>query len=59
MPGNIRPATIAPISLSKVEALLGLPAVSDVTVSGVTHASDQVQPGDIYAALPGSRRHGA
>jgi UDP-N-acetylmuramoyl-L-alanyl-D-glutamate--2,6-diaminopimelate ligase len=31
----------------------------DVTVSGVTHASGTVRPGDLYAALPGSRRHGA
>jgi UDP-N-acetylmuramoyl-L-alanyl-D-glutamate--2,6-diaminopimelate ligase len=25
----------------------------------VTHASSEVRPGDLYAALPGSRRHGA
>lgn len=60
MPGNFRPASVAPISLSKVVTLLGLPPSSaDPTVTGVTHASDQVQPGDIYAALPGSKRHGA
>jgi len=29
-----------------------------VAVTGVTHAADQVRPGDLYAALPGSRRHG-
>ena len=28
-------------------------------VTGVTHASDAVRPGDLYAALPGARRHGA
>lgn len=39
--------------------LLGVPVPGDVHVTGVTHASDQVLPGDIYAALPGSRRHGA
>jgi UDP-N-acetylmuramoyl-L-alanyl-D-glutamate--2,6-diaminopimelate ligase len=27
-------------------------------VSGVTHASGDVRPGDLYAALPGARRHG-
>lgn len=26
---------------------------------GVTHASAEVRPGDLYAALPGARRHGA
>ena len=30
-----------------------------VMVTGVTHASDAVQPGDLFAALPGARRHGA
>jgi len=28
-------------------------------VTGVTHDSAAVQPGDLYAALPGSRHHGA
>jgi UDP-N-acetylmuramoyl-L-alanyl-D-glutamate--2,6-diaminopimelate ligase len=28
-------------------------------VTGVTHASTEVRPGDLYAALPGARRHGA
>jgi len=30
-----------------------------VTVTGVTHDSRQVRPGDLYAALPGSHAHGA
>jgi len=30
-----------------------------VTVSGVTHDSRAVQPGDLYAALPGANVHGA
>jgi UDP-N-acetylmuramoyl-L-alanyl-D-glutamate--2,6-diaminopimelate ligase len=28
-------------------------------VTGITHDSTSVQPGDLYAALPGSRHHGA
>jgi UDP-N-acetylmuramoyl-L-alanyl-D-glutamate--2,6-diaminopimelate ligase len=32
---------------------------ADAQVSGVTHASGEVRPGDLYAALPGARRHGA
>ncbi len=32
---------------------------SDVEVTGVTLASQRVLPGDVYAALPGSRAHGA
>ena len=31
----------------------------DVTVTGVTHDSRAVRPGDVYAGLPGSRAHGA
>jgi UDP-N-acetylmuramoyl-L-alanyl-D-glutamate--2,6-diaminopimelate ligase len=30
-----------------------------VLVSGVTHDSRRVRPGDLYAALPGSQQHGA
>jgi UDP-N-acetylmuramoyl-L-alanyl-D-glutamate--2,6-diaminopimelate ligase len=28
-------------------------------VTGITHASDEVRPGDLFAALPGSRAHGS
>jgi UDP-N-acetylmuramoyl-L-alanyl-D-glutamate--2,6-diaminopimelate ligase len=31
----------------------------DVRVSGVTHDSRDVRPGDVYAALPGAHAHGA
>ena len=32
---------------------------TDVVVTGLSLSSQRVQPGDIYAALPGSRAHGA
>jgi UDP-N-acetylmuramoyl-L-alanyl-D-glutamate--2,6-diaminopimelate ligase len=32
---------------------------ADTEITGVTHASGEVRPGDLYAALPGARRHGA
>ncbi len=35
------------------------PAVAGVTVHGVTLSSRTVRPGDLYAALPGSRTHGS
>ncbi|GAB3811170.1 UDP-N-acetylmuramoyl-L-alanyl-D-glutamate--2,6-diaminopimelate ligase [Micromonospora zhanjiangensis] len=50
------------IRLDDLAALLGVEPPADAvgrTVSGATHASNDVQPGDLYAALPGSRRHGA
>jgi UDP-N-acetylmuramoyl-L-alanyl-D-glutamate--2,6-diaminopimelate ligase len=31
----------------------------DVTVTGLSLSSQRVEPGDLYAALPGSRAHGA
>ncbi|WP_373292729.1 UDP-N-acetylmuramoyl-L-alanyl-D-glutamate--2,6-diaminopimelate ligase [Mangrovihabitans endophyticus] len=46
--------------MSRLAAALHLAAAdADVQVSGVTHASAEVRPGDLYAALPGARRHGA
>ncbi len=30
-----------------------------VTVSGISLSSQRIRPGDLYAALPGARRHGA
>jgi UDP-N-acetylmuramoyl-L-alanyl-D-glutamate--2,6-diaminopimelate ligase len=57
--GNVRPQKVEPRSLAALADLMGVPAAADTRVSGVTHASDGVRPGDLYAALPGSRRHGA
>ncbi|MGH3497500.1 MAG: UDP-N-acetylmuramoyl-L-alanyl-D-glutamate--2,6-diaminopimelate ligase [Nocardioidaceae bacterium] len=58
-----RPATVLPVSLGDLARLLEAPVVpdsgSDVVVTGITQASASVTRGDIYAALPGSRTHGA
>ncbi|MEV0394344.1 UDP-N-acetylmuramoyl-L-alanyl-D-glutamate--2,6-diaminopimelate ligase [Polymorphospora rubra] len=62
MPGNPRPHTVTSQRLAGLAALLGvtLPdGAAALTVTGVTHASGDVLPGDLYAALPGARRHGA
>jgi UDP-N-acetylmuramoyl-L-alanyl-D-glutamate--2,6-diaminopimelate ligase len=50
---------VAGCPLAALAALLELADRPDGTVSGVTHASDAVRPGDLYAALPGRRWHGA
>lgn len=64
----LRPAHVAPVSLATLASLVGaaaaapagdLAALAEVQVTGVTHAGDQVRPGDLFAALTGSRRHGA
>jgi UDP-N-acetylmuramoyl-L-alanyl-D-glutamate--2,6-diaminopimelate ligase len=57
-----RPSRVTPTRLGDLAGLglpAGLPASGDTLVSGVTHDSRDVRPGDLYAALPGSARHGA
>lgn len=59
-----RPRQAPPCPLAELARLLGLPepagaAAAGRSVTGVTHASDQVRPGDLFAALPGARVHGA
>jgi UDP-N-acetylmuramoyl-L-alanyl-D-glutamate--2,6-diaminopimelate ligase len=48
-------------SLAELAELVGapLPDTDAGEITGVTHASDQVRPGDLFAALPGTRTHGA
>ncbi len=58
-----RPSSPPPLSLGEVSALTGAtltPRGTDgVEVTGVTLSSQRVCPGDVYAALPGARAHGA
>ncbi|MGH8774595.1 MAG: UDP-N-acetylmuramoyl-L-alanyl-D-glutamate--2,6-diaminopimelate ligase [Jiangellaceae bacterium] len=59
---SLRPQHVEPRPLAGIAALLDLPstaAAEGVAVTGVTHDSRQVRPGDLYAALPGSHVHGA
>ncbi|WP_240796234.1 UDP-N-acetylmuramoyl-L-alanyl-D-glutamate--2,6-diaminopimelate ligase [Streptomyces sp. RFCAC02] len=55
-----RPEKVPPVPLSALAALLGIEApAGDVGISGITHDSRAVSPGDLYCALPGARFHGA
>jgi UDP-N-acetylmuramoyl-L-alanyl-D-glutamate--2,6-diaminopimelate ligase len=56
-----RPTGTDPLTLAALADLLGAPVQGDpgTTVTGVTLASGEVGPGDLYAALPGARTHGA
>jgi UDP-N-acetylmuramoyl-L-alanyl-D-glutamate--2,6-diaminopimelate ligase len=46
--------------LAELATALGLPIpVGDAVITGVTHDSSAVRPGDLLAAFPGSRTHGA
>ena len=62
-PAGLRPATAPGALLQTLAALAGatdLPPVSrGVRVRGIALDSRAVQPGDLYAALPGANAHGA
>jgi UDP-N-acetylmuramoyl-L-alanyl-D-glutamate--2,6-diaminopimelate ligase len=55
-----RPQHVRRTPISEIAALVGAPDPrSDGVVTGVTLDSRAVLPGDLYAALPGARAHGA
>ncbi|MFJ8583322.1 UDP-N-acetylmuramoyl-L-alanyl-D-glutamate--2,6-diaminopimelate ligase [Streptomyces sp. NPDC093595] len=58
-PGTPRPARVRPTPLGELAARLDVPSPGSAEVSGITHDSRAVRPGDVYAALPGARLHGA
>src|ERR1039457_1488437 len=71
VPADLRPRHVPTRPLTGLAVLLGVktsgpagpgPAPVQDTgrgVTGITHDSRLVRPGDLYAALPGSRHHGA
>ncbi|WP_336991759.1 Mur ligase family protein [Leucobacter sp. VD1] len=59
---SIRPQHPAPVRLGELAVRFALEIAGDtagLAVTGVTLDSRDVRPGDLYAALPGARRHGA
>lgn len=61
-PDPMRPKSVPARSLSGLVSLLGLSEQGQPMrgrVTGVTHDSRKVMKGDLYAALPGTRFHGA
>ncbi|MFD0400763.1 UDP-N-acetylmuramoyl-L-alanyl-D-glutamate--2,6-diaminopimelate ligase [Kitasatospora sp. NPDC059811] len=54
-----RPAGTAALPLAELARQLGLDPVEGGLVSGVTHDSRAVRPGDVYVAFPGANHHGA
>jgi UDP-N-acetylmuramoyl-L-alanyl-D-glutamate--2,6-diaminopimelate ligase len=58
-PGPPRPVHVSPTPLAELAGRLGLAAPAEGEVTGITHDSRAVRPGDLYAALPGARLHGA
>ncbi|MFD6418641.1 UDP-N-acetylmuramoyl-L-alanyl-D-glutamate--2,6-diaminopimelate ligase [Streptomyces sp. NPDC060194] len=59
-PGAPRPVQTRPTPLADLADQLGIRSVADGgEVTGITHDSRAIRPGDLYAALPGARFHGA
>ncbi|WP_437033362.1 UDP-N-acetylmuramoyl-L-alanyl-D-glutamate--2,6-diaminopimelate ligase [Streptomyces sp. enrichment culture] len=59
-PGPPRPVQPSATPLADLAGQLGAPAPEHAPeVTGITHDSRAVRPGDLYAALPGARVHGA
>ncbi|WP_285724041.1 UDP-N-acetylmuramoyl-L-alanyl-D-glutamate--2,6-diaminopimelate ligase [Psychromicrobium xiongbiense] len=59
---GVRPEHAAPVALSEMAALVGVPVEpgwSEIKVHGVSLDSRAVLPGDVYLALPGAKTHGA
>ncbi|WSA46652.1 UDP-N-acetylmuramoyl-L-alanyl-D-glutamate--2,6-diaminopimelate ligase [Streptomyces sp. NBC_01803] len=57
-----RPEHVRPVPLVELARLLGTAVPEsggEESVTGITHDSRAVRPGDLYAALPGARFHGA
>jgi UDP-N-acetylmuramoyl-L-alanyl-D-glutamate--2,6-diaminopimelate ligase len=56
-----RPSLVEPVDVAELAALVGAqqPRGGPTQVVGVTLRAQQVRPGDLFAALPGSRAHGA
>ncbi|MFI9830705.1 UDP-N-acetylmuramoyl-L-alanyl-D-glutamate--2,6-diaminopimelate ligase [Streptomyces sp. NPDC051913] len=59
-PGPPRPVRVSATPLAELADQLGAEQPdSTAEVTGITHDSRAVRPGDLYAALPGARLHGA
>ncbi|WP_182526350.1 UDP-N-acetylmuramoyl-L-alanyl-D-glutamate--2,6-diaminopimelate ligase [Nocardioides dongkuii] len=59
-PLTLRPQHPPRTPTADLAALLGIPSPDPgAVVTGVTLSSQRVRPGDLYAALPGARAHGA
>ncbi|SHM35607.1 UDP-N-acetylmuramoyl-L-alanyl-D-glutamate--2,6-diaminopimelate ligase [Cryptosporangium aurantiacum] len=54
-----RPALPVGVPLTELAGLVGGRATGTVEVTGVTHDSSAIRPGDLFAGLPGARTHGA
>lgn len=55
-----RPIWVAPKSLLSISSFLGAPPPeTDLEITGITLASGEILPGDLFIALAGAKTHGA
>jgi len=55
-----RPILVLPRSLNSIAEFLGAPPpIEDTLITGLSHASNEIMPGNLFIALPGSKTHGA
>lgn len=58
----LRPTGVRPVTLASLAAIAGATLDSHsgaLTVTGLSNRSSEILPGDLYAAVPGTRTHGA
>lgn len=60
-PSNLRPRGLDPVPLKRLAELSGaqVRGSSDLAVSGIDLRAQRIEAGDLFAALPGARAHGA
>ena len=56
---RVRPRTSPRLDLGAIAAHLGVETDADEVITGIALNTANVVPGDLYAALPGARAHGA
>jgi UDP-N-acetylmuramoyl-L-alanyl-D-glutamate--2,6-diaminopimelate ligase len=55
-----RPALVRPVALEQIAALVGARNTTHgVPVTGISHRDTAIRAGDLFAAVPGARAHGA
>ncbi len=51
---------VKPVSLGEIAKKFELDSiVNDVKITGITHNTKSVEPGDLFVALSGEKHHGA
>lgn len=55
----IRPLSTFSLSLTEVAGLVGVEFDSELKITGVANKDSDVEPGDLFLAIPGAKVHGA